>query len=311
MIGSWWKGGWAQLRALRVELARRLRPARAGSSERARVGGGLDPIDDEFHSTYDALRFDRSNDVPIWVVLADELVCFQREQRVAYPITPRSYQLLKKAAHVPLALFVAAHTDGEQREREDALGRREQLLAWIRTSLEDLRSERSLDAAAKRDATTVIEASEACLRSSNLTTRAQADALARELGPVLLRMIKRASELQLEALDTATEQALQLLAVADRARLQVVVTGNHQARERSLPMQYFRARFREPADSERQVSYAEGVTSEEDALAVVGTRRIDMAIAKGFFADERRMQRDLLGDAALELLTARPPTPIV
>ena len=48
--------------------------------------------------------------------------------------------------------------------------------------------------------------------------------------------------------------------------------------------------------------YAEGATSVEAALAVVGKQRIDRDLARAFFGDPNRMERDLLGDAAARLL---------
>ena len=81
-----------------------------------------------------------------------------------------------------------------------------------------------------------------------------------------------------------------------------MVTGDHQARTRSLGMQYFCRRLDEPADSEHRVTYAEGVSDEQSALALVGTRRLDRAVARAFFGDPQRLQRDILGDAAHALL---------
>ena len=72
---------------------------------------------------------------------------------------------------------------------------------------------------------------------------------------------------------------------------------DHQARARSLGMQYFQKRLGEPPGAEERVSYAEGVADAEEALALVGTRRADRAIASAFFGDPHRLQRDVLGDA--------------
>ncbi len=73
-----------------------------------------------------------------------------------------------------------------------------------------------------------------------------------------------------------------------------MVTGNHQARARSLGMQYFRRRFAEPEGAEDRVAYAEGVEDPEEALALVGTRRMDREISAAFFGDEKHLQRDVL-----------------
>jgi hypothetical protein len=63
-------------------------------------------------------------------------------------------------------------------------------------------------------------------------------------------------------------------------------------------MQYFERLLDEPAGAEHRVTYAEGATSVNAALTLLGTRRMDRAIARAFFGDAGRLQRDILGDEA-------------
>ncbi|HEU4535405.1 MAG TPA: hypothetical protein VFS00_14855, partial [Polyangiaceae bacterium] len=77
---------------------------------------------------------------------------------------------------------------------------------------------------------------------------------------------------------------------------------------RSLAMQYFQKLLGEAPGEERHVTYAEGVSDEAGALALAGTRRLDRAIAGAFFGEPRRLQRDVLGDAARERLRDFTPT---
>jgi hypothetical protein len=126
----------------------------------------------------------------------------------------------------------------------------------------------------------------------------------------ILQLTAEATRVQLTLLDAAVESALALLDAAQRRKLHVIVTGSHQGRARSLALQYFEKRLREPAQEEARVAYAEGVSDEKGALALVGTRKIDFAVAKAFFGDERRLQRDVLGDAAEALLAKSKLRPI-
>ena len=98
------------------------------------------------------------------------------------------------------------------------------------------------------------------------------------------------------------EEALTGLADEARAALQVVVVGDHQARARSFGMQYFRKRLGEPAHVDDRLTYGENVDDVDAALALVGTRRLDEALAVAFFGDAKRLQADVLGDAAEALL---------
>ena len=82
----------------------------------------------------------------------------------------------------------------------------------------------------------------------------------------------------------------------------MVVAGDHQARARSLPMQYFKKLLGERSGEERRVTYAEGVRDERAAFELVGAQRLERCMARAFFGEEKRLQRDILGDAAaLEL----------
>ncbi len=95
---------------------------------------------------------------------------------------------------------------------------------------------------------------------------------------------------------------LRTLSPADQGALEVVVVGDHQARTRSLGMQYFKRRFDEQPGADRRVTYGENIADEEEAISLVATRRLDKEIAQAFFADDTRLQRDVLGDAAQRCL---------
>jgi hypothetical protein len=67
-------------------------------------------------------------------------------------------------------------------------------------------------------------------------------------------------------------------------------------------MQYFENLLNEPPGTETRLSYGEGLTTVEEAVALVGTRKLDEATAVAFFGSRRRLQHDVLGDAAKEEL---------
>lgn len=75
-------------------------------------------------------------------------------------------------------------------------------------------------------------------------------------------------------------------------------------------MQYFKKRFGESERTELHVSYAEGVQDAQAALELVGTQRLDRRLALAFFGEATRLQRDILGDAAQELLNSFELEPI-
>jgi hypothetical protein len=128
------------------------------------------------------------------------------------------------------------------------------------------------------------------------------DDFAREIGPRILRATEVATRGQLAALSATFALVLEHLSADQRKVLQVVVLGDHQARSRSLGMQYFQRCLGEAEGVEDRVSYGENVSTEEEAVALVGTQRLDRKIARAFFGDEKRLQRDILGDAAQRVI---------
>lgn len=226
----------------------------------------LDRVNDAFHGSYDDQRAVAERD-PILVVLADDLVLFRGHERTTFHVTTPEFTTAKAVAHAPVALWLLS-------QRADAEARVEELRAQIMQSPSDPILTETL----------------------RWIDRMPFDvgALAAAFGPTLMESIERATKMQLEALHRTTEEALAMLSPAERRTLHVAVTGDHQARIRSLPMQYFQKRFTDPD----RVVYAEGIVEAEPAAALIGKQRLDRAMAKAFFGNARRMQRDLLGDAA-------------
>jgi hypothetical protein len=270
-----------------------------------RVGGPLDGVNDGFHAAYDGAREEAKLDAPVFVVHGDVLFVVRRGERRELALTPRNFHLIKSAAHAPVAIFAALHRSGAHLV--------EVLRTHVVASLASLDAEHELDhetASAMRD---VLDTSLAFLErvlGPSRPTEAELESFAGASGPQLLRLTTFATRVQLRALHEVVEKALAELEPKERAGLQVVVTGDHQARVRSLGMQYFRKRFREPEGADEHVTYAEGVDDVDEALALVGTRRLDEAIAKAFFGDPKRLQRDVLGDAVHALLVDTDLAPI-
>lgn len=257
------------------------------------VSPALDAVNGDFHAAYDAVRDHRVNDGPVFVVLADSLVVVHGAERRETTFTPRRFHAMKSVVHGPVAAYVLLHAvaDGP-------------LATSTRARIEALREH--VSKAGSADARLGdVRARTLAFLDARLTGGADARALhefASGIGSLLDALLREASALQVDALHEAASRELDRLSADERARLQVVVTGDHQARVRSLGMQYFQARLGERSGADRRVAYGEGIADEEGALALVGTRRLDAAMAEAFFGDERRLQRDLLGDAVRDRL---------
>jgi len=262
-------------------------------------------VNTTFHDAYDGARAEASRQIPVLVVLGDDLILVRGGARSVTPCIPTLFHWTKAVAHAPVTV-VAAHHRNRSPSLDEAAST---TLTSLRASLSRLSASleggevAATHGAVVENLSRIVGAITAQVESILASKRFDPESIgsfAGAVGPWLLRSTQDATTLQLRALHEAIPPILGTLDERDRAAMEVVVAGAHQARARNLPMQYFQKLFGEASGDERRVSYAENAQSVEDALAQVGTRRLDKEIARAFFRDERRLQRDILGDAAEE-----------
>ncbi len=281
--------------------------------EPPRIGEPLDPLNDGFHAEYGRARDSAAREGPVLVLIGDELTLVRGDASApprTSTVARRVFHAVKSIAHVPTAVFVvlrrARGGDAQRRdEAEQALGRIATLVdAALGTLADDVP-----DPAAQRECREMLERSrdfvQQALRTQLAIDEATLETFAFALGPAMLSLIDFSTREQLAGLDASAREVFATLTAAERSALHVVVAGNHQARARSLGMQYFeRVLLGETRDVEERVTYAEAVDTVAAAVELVGTQRLDRVMARAFFGDEMRMQRDLLGDAAARILDA-------
>lgn len=275
------------------------------------IGGPLDDVNDDFHRAYDAARAVAEDAAPVLLVLGETLALHHRGARHEAVIQPRTFHALKSICHAPLAVYAALYPTGERPLEPGTTGALHRARDHVRAALAALTTDVA-DPEAHADARSLLDATLSFIErtlAAGRTSRPDLAAFAGACGPALLRLTDRATAIELAALHAAVEQLFAAMTAAERRALQVVVAGSHQARERSLAVQYFCKRLHEPDGAEERVTYAENAGDEQAALALVGTRRLDRAIAGAFFGDPKRLQRDVFGDsAAARLATWNPAT---
>lgn len=292
-------------------------------TERTRADGSA--LNDAFHDAYDDAK-PPVNAAPVLAVLRDTLVLFYRRRRERHTFAPTSFHAIKAVAHAPVAavaILTRAEREALGPSARAALDRLHAhcVEARSRSAMPrtggDVGAPRTIDATFARE---VADDVDRCLadttrflaiaRDGAIVDLVETARFAREMGPVLLRLTDHATRIQLEALHARFETIVREMTDEEQATLEVIVTGDHQARQRSLAMQYFQKRLGEHDGSEARVTYGEGITTEDEALVLAGTRRLDRAVAAAFFGDARRLQRDVLGDAAEEHLARLEAKPI-
>ena len=265
----------------------------------------LQDCDDQFHDAYGRLRDAASRAAPVLVLFGESLILLDADRRREYVASAACTHVIKAVAHVPVGIFATL--------QERAGGAELGLDALTLQRLSQLQCARlqagaaleCLDAASRGDVELVLAACHEFVETISRQQRVYGGEQARfagALGPVLVRLIDHATRYELAALHAAVEAALGELTPAGRRKLEVVVAGVHQARARSLGLQYFQKRFGEAPGEERRVAYAEAAADARQARHLVGVRRLDRVLAEAFFGDATRLQRDLLGDSAARQL---------
>ena len=265
----------------------------------------LDAGNEVFHEAYGGARDGVRHQVPILVVLPSELALHHHNERRALPYTRESFGLAKSAAHIAVALFALTCEETDAPKRRSGVAR---LTEHIVAALEAVQAGEAAQAPNRAPVEAEIRPLlELCLefakaaREQAPTERRRAE-FAADAGPRILHITELATREQIAGLHQAVEAALSGLSRSEQAELQVVVVGDHQARARSLGMQYFKRRLHEEPGTDQRVTYGENISDEGEAISLVATRRLDKRIAQAFFGDENRLQRDVLGDAAARCL---------
>lgn len=258
-----------------------------------------------FHEAYGEARDGVRHEAAILVVLNDALVLHRQGERRSFPYSKPVFALAKSAAHMAVALFALTSAEAEPARRRAGVAR---LSDHITAALETQPFPDS--GALHREIITLLEHCLGFARAASFGWAGDAPPLsqalqaqfASEAGPRILRITELATREQVAGLHAAAEAALQCLTPGEEAQLQVVVVGDHQARVRNLGMQYFTRRLHEQPGADTRVTYGENIVDEDEAISLVATRRLDRRIARAFFGDENRLQRDVLGDAAQRCL---------
>lgn len=274
----------------------------------------FDAVNDGFHATYDSLRQAVAKEVKVLVVLAEAVVLHRDGERTSEALLTRPFEIVRSTAHAPVVVFVSLHRAAGKPLSASSLSALARLHEHISGAARDLRAESSaFGPEAAADLGVVLSTCDSFLANvleQRVTSRGALHAFARDLGSVLLRLADVATEIQLASLHRAVESLASRLTEGERENLRIVVTGDHQARDRNLAIQYFRERTAAWKDGEERITYAEGVADEQGALDLVATQILDRELAEGFFADPARLQRDVLGDAAKRRLAAEHLSPL-
>ena len=220
------------------------------------------------------------------------------ERRVGQ--TPAAYDLLKTVDHVPRSLWAALYP---------AIAGFDPEAAW-RAKLAELRPRVAAALGAVKEAGLPPEATgradgtlRGCLGlvdaylAQGVPSHERLQRDMRALAPAMLADAADAARARLDAIDRDIRPWWAGLSQAERERTFVIVLGAKTSRPGNLAYTYF-VNLLGAAEDGHRVVYAESVFDETGADRILAQLLTDRRLSVDFFADERRMERDLLADGA-------------
>lgn len=260
----------------------------------------LNALNDQFRQAYVAAREEALKNETYALVLGDSVVFYRGAIRREAQYTPARYHELKAIAHIPLALY--ALLNGPLSDATlTTLGKYRDSMRESRATL----ARRGFDERTLKRQEAIFTNSQTLLDrvlNSRKCEPSDLQAFTTAMAPLLLQNAYDAAKAQLEGLHAVFMEWLNVLTAEERANFHIVVSGSHQARERNLHMTYCRALLGEIGPAELRLIFGESCFDEPSCRNLLGTHLLDGAASLAFFDDPLRLQYDLLGDAAAEIV---------
>jgi hypothetical protein len=234
------------------------------------------------------------------IVSGDDLILRKDGKRVVATVVPREYHALKCVAHSVLGPFGhLADAAGKPlgAERIEALKEYRDVLAAAGPAAQACGLDAATLARQKRILARGLAFIDAVLKDGQVS----ADGLVkfcRTSRADVLANAAAAARAQLAATHRQVMAWKKDMTAQEWAALVVIVQGAQTPRAENAAVQYFARLLGEAGGEGRRVVYAEGLWDEEQALKLLGTRRLDGKLSVAVFNDPLRMYRDLLADAA-------------
>ena len=277
--------------------------------------GLLAAVNVGFHETYTRLveqvLTQLGDSVPVVVLIGDDATLLfdsveQREQ-----VIPARYHELKALGHLAFSIQLTLMANGSGRLSEPTATELHEKRAQIREVHTTLNTQ---PVSASNSPTVIVEPKAPAELLS--CARTIVDRVLEQGSVDFDRLQKQIRALASSALETAglavCIELEHLHALLGRWRnhlgetrwagLYAVICGAHQPRYREAACQYFGRLFHQPdgsaAEQEDRLVYAEGLCDVESALDLLARHMVDQRASNLLFGDRRRLQKDLLADAA-------------
>jgi hypothetical protein len=266
-------------------------------------------INVSFHETYTRLveqvLAQLGDSVPVVVLIGDEAMLFSDGGEQRAQVIPARYHELKALAHLGFGVQLTLMANGRGRLTELTTNELHEKRAQIHEA----------QATANTPSTSMTIPSRApaelLCRARTLVDRVLEEGIVdferlhehvRALASHALETAQLAVCIELEQLHALLGRWRSDLGDERWAGLYVVICGAHQPRYREATCQYFGQLLHQPdgsaAEREDRLVYAEGLCDVDSALDLLARHIVDQQASSLLFGDRRRLQEDLLADAA-------------
>jgi len=264
-----------------------------------------------FHETYTRLveqvQAQLGESVPVVVLIGNDttLLCDGGEQRAE--VIPARYHELKALAHLAFGVQLTLMANGSGRLTDLTANELHEKRAQIHAA------QAAANSASSASTVTITPNAPAELlcRARALVDRVLSEGVVdferlhehvRALASHAFETAQLAVSIELEQLHALLGRWRNDLGEERWAGLYVVICGAHQPRYREATCQYFGQLLHQPegygAEREDRLVYAEGLCDVDSALDLLARHIVDQRASNLLFGDRRRLQEDLLADAA-------------
>ena len=251
------------------------------------------------------------------IAAIDDLLIFRVDgQRMVGPSRTRIYHELKTLCHLPLALQAILESEDDHATLDPPARARLDELRRHLPAITDGLAARSFSASQLACQRRILAASDAfiadVLARGGCSIAGLRDFL-RAQTPDIQRNIEDATRDQLDAMHATFGAWTRRMSLAQWSELRVIVGSSHMARTGNVAAQYFaialgdswEGRFEhEDLRTPGRVFTSEVATDETTAFALLAMHAFDARAANKFFAEDTRLGRDVLANAAERQLTA-------
>tara|TARA_B100001059_G_scaffold195821_1_gene200473 strand:- start:22174 stop:23034 length:861 start_codon:yes stop_codon:yes gene_type:complete len=266
------------------------------------IDGGA-AADNSFLGEYQSASRRALAETPLAILNVDDELVVIRHGVVTsrHSVSSDLYDALKDVAHVLMAAWLSAWHSGSSPDNYE-MERLESQIRELDTGLDASAIPADQRACQRRllDRTTALLS---MMSRSQGIDDVELNEWARSVKKDIMTNVTGAARAQLDAINRQMTSILSSLDEQESKTFLVVVCGVHQARKGNVQMQYFTALLGPEASSnDRRLIFAESVEDFSGAMRTLAVHQLDKAISESFFGSPSRMQRDLLEDAASDLI---------